>query len=466
MHYCRGCNRYLQPPNSWATAELESSQLLTLCLKKLRGLNKVRLVDAGFVWTEPNSRRLKVKLTIQKEVFTSTILQQVFIVEYYIAYQQCPECARVEAQLTWKASVQVRQKVAHKRTFLWLEQIILKHNAHRDTSNIKEAKDGIDFYYANRSHALKMVEFLQSVVPMRSKVSEQLISTDIHTSTSNYKYSYSVEILPICKDDLVVLTSKMARSLSNINPLCICYKISNAVYFIDPNTLRTAELRPQIYWENSFPSLCEARDLIEFYIIDVQQENVHHGKYGLATVEVARAQDLSKTFIVRTHLGHILRAGDHAMGYQLDNANFNNSNWDALISATGKGNVIPDVVLVKKSYPNRRSKTKSRNWKLKSIAKESEVEENGRRAIDQAKAELDYELFMRDLEEDAELRGMINIYKDSVKDIRKVSNDMDDDEDNDDDDEDEEFPEIGVDELLDDMEGMTLEDEEGDVQME
>jgi nonsense-mediated mRNA decay protein 3 len=27
--------------------------------------------------------------------------------------------------------VQVRQKVTHKRTFLWLEQLILKHNAHK-----------------------------------------------------------------------------------------------------------------------------------------------------------------------------------------------------------------------------------------------------------------------------------------------------------------------------------------------
>jgi len=41
---------------------------LSLCLKKLKGLNKVRLVDAGFVWTEPHSKRIKVKLTIQKEV--------------------------------------------------------------------------------------------------------------------------------------------------------------------------------------------------------------------------------------------------------------------------------------------------------------------------------------------------------------------------------------------------------------
>ena len=40
--------------------------LLTHCRVML--YFKVRLVDAGFVWTEPHSKRIKVKLTIQKEV--------------------------------------------------------------------------------------------------------------------------------------------------------------------------------------------------------------------------------------------------------------------------------------------------------------------------------------------------------------------------------------------------------------
>jgi nonsense-mediated mRNA decay protein 3 len=48
--------------------ELESKELLSFCLRRVRGLNKVRLVDASFVWTEPHSRRLKLKLTVQKEV--------------------------------------------------------------------------------------------------------------------------------------------------------------------------------------------------------------------------------------------------------------------------------------------------------------------------------------------------------------------------------------------------------------
>ena len=75
LHQCRGCLRYLRPP--WVACELESKELLAICLKKVPGLGKVKLVDAGFIWTEPHSRRLKVKLTIQKDVLNGVKLQQV-----------------------------------------------------------------------------------------------------------------------------------------------------------------------------------------------------------------------------------------------------------------------------------------------------------------------------------------------------------------------------------------------------
>ncbi|KAJ1328792.1 hypothetical protein BSLG_010016 [Batrachochytrium salamandrivorans] len=454
VHFCKGCDRYLQPPNIWVTAELESRELLALCLRKLKGLSKVRLVDAGFMWTEPHSRRIKVKLTIQKEVFAATILQQIFVVEYIVAGQYCEECTRVDAQLTWKA-------VAHKRTFLWLEQFILKHNAHKDTSNIKEFRDGLDFYYSQRSHALKMVEFLTSVVPLKSKSSEQLISTDTHTGTSDYKFTYSVEIVPICKDDLVCLTHKMARTLSEISPLALCTRVSNMITFTDPLTGKLrfinrspldAEMRAPQFWEASFPTLCESKDLIEFYVIDVQVES-QIGKYQIATVEVARSNDLSRTYIVRTHLGYILNAGDHAKGYILANANFNNDNFDHLMNSSRRG-LVPDVVLVRKSYPNARRKQRVRGWKLKGMVKEEEQEGGGRTKADKTRAEIDYEMFLRDVEEDPELRDMMNLYKAPVQ--KKHTDDismMDSEEEPE-----EDFPEIDVDGLLDDMENMNIED--------
>lgn len=71
-------------------------------------LQKVKLVDAGFIWTEPHSKRLKVKLTIQAEVFNGTILQQGFVVEFVVENHMCLECNRANANPnTWTACAQV-----------------------------------------------------------------------------------------------------------------------------------------------------------------------------------------------------------------------------------------------------------------------------------------------------------------------------------------------------------------------
>ena len=222
IHFCRDCERWLQPPAHYISAQPESRELLALCLRKLKGLSKVRIIDASFIWTEPHSRRVKVKITIQQEAFVGTILQQTFEVEYVVAYHQCPDCAKSFTANTWRAVVQVRQKVHHKRTFLYLEQLILKHSAHKDTINIKEVKDGLDFYYAQRNHAEKFVDFLTSVAPVRTKKSSELISVDIHTSTKSHKFSFSIELVPLCKDDLIAVPLKLAKQIGNIAPLTLC----------------------------------------------------------------------------------------------------------------------------------------------------------------------------------------------------------------------------------------------------
>ena len=83
IHHCKMCNRFKRPP--WEILELESPALLSHCLKQIKGLTKkFRLVDAGFIWTEPHSRRLKVKLTVQKEVMGNTMLQKEVVIEFVI----------------------------------------------------------------------------------------------------------------------------------------------------------------------------------------------------------------------------------------------------------------------------------------------------------------------------------------------------------------------------------------------
>jgi nonsense-mediated mRNA decay protein 3 len=51
-------------------------------------------------------------------------------------------------------------------------------------------------------------------------------------------------------------------------------------------------------------------------------------------------------FIVRTHLGHLLNAGDLALGYDLYGANLNDEDMDTAMTQHN----LPEVILVKKSY--------------------------------------------------------------------------------------------------------------------
>jgi nonsense-mediated mRNA decay protein 3 len=46
---------------------------------------------------------------------------------------------------------------------------------------------------------------------------------------------------------------------------------------MDPVTGHQSEMRGQQFWENPFPPLLETKDLVEFYVIDIQIES-RHGK--------------------------------------------------------------------------------------------------------------------------------------------------------------------------------------------
>ncbi|KAL8699961.1 MAG: hypothetical protein Q9201_005710 [Fulgogasparrea decipioides] len=410
LHTCRDCERWLQPPNQWVTATPESRELLALCLRKLRGLSKVRIIDASFIWTEPHSRRIKVKISLQQEAFQGTILQQTFEVEYVVANNQCPDCAKSFTANVWRAVVQVRQKVPHKRTFLYLEQLILKHSAHKETINIKETKDGLDFFYSQRNHAEKFVDFLTSVAPVRTKRSQELISMDIHTSSKSYKFTFSVELVPICKDDLVCLPIKLATQVGNIAPLTLCYRVGTSVNLIDPNTLQTTDVSTPIYWRSPFSALADVQELVEFIVMDIEPTGVQKGRFFLAEATVARASDLGSndtTYFTRTHLGGILHPGDSVMGYHLTGTNFNNPQFEALEESNTHSSAIPDVILVKKHYERR--KKKARNWRLKRMNKDEG--EMLPRKQDRDRVDQDYEMFLRDVEEDQELRSTMALYK-------------------------------------------------------
>lgn len=411
LNFCKSCERYLQPPNTWVSCALESRELLSLCLKKLKGLSKVRLIDAGFVWTEPHSKRIKMKLTIQKEVIGTTILQQVFVVEFVVQGQMCGDCHRREAKDFWKAVVQVRQKTTHKKTFFYLEQLIIKHQAHKNTLRIKQQSEGLDFFFSTPQDAKKFVAFLQSVVPCRNKLSQRLISHDIHTSSYNYSNTHSVELIPVCKDDVICLPLKLAHSLGNIGQFVICIRIGTSVRVLDPTTLQTADISCNVYWRSPFNSLLSYKQLTEFMVL--QSEPVESAKdtnastqLCLADVWVTRTSEIGLNdaqYHCRSHLGHLLKAGDLVMGIDFATSNLNDENLDKL-----SADKIPDVILVRKVYGDQNDRKKARKWKLRTLEKDTEGE-------NQEQIDREYDDFLEDLEEDKVYRQNVNIYKDPSK---------------------------------------------------
>jgi nonsense-mediated mRNA decay protein 3 len=188
-------------------------------------------------------------------------------------------------------------------------------------------------------------------------------------------------------------------------------------------------------------------------VLDIEPLGVQKGRYFLAEATVGRASDLGKneqTYYTKTHLGGVLHPGDSVMGYHLSQTNFNNDLFDVL-EQSKHSSTIPDVVLVKKHYA-RKKKNNNRKWRLKRMGKEEG--EMLPRKQDQERMERDFETFLRDVEEDPELRSGLALYKaqqeQKAADAMEVESTIGDDDD--------QGLEIPMDQLLDDMEDLKMHD--------
>mmetsp|Transcript_101332 Transcript_101332/g.291975 ORF Transcript_101332/g.291975 Transcript_101332/m.291975 type:complete len:528 (-) Transcript_101332:163-1746(-) len=452
---CRNCGRYSRPP--WTKAEIESRELLGVCLKRIKGIGKdVRLVDASFIWTEEHSMRIRVKITVQKEVAAQSVLQQTMVVEFQIVNQQCEECQKSFTPHAWNAVVQVRQKVPHRRTLIMLEQLILKHDAHAKVLSLKQTPEGLDFHFAQRSHAQRFADFVGSCVPQQVKNSKALTSHDASSNVYHYKYTILCELCLVCSDDIVYVPKGHSSRLNGAAPLLLCYKVSNAIRLVDPLTLRSWDVPPPDYFKRPFQTVCHRAHLTEFMVLNVevlpdQQAAAafrHHvpgrGKYAVGDVEVVRVQDLGVNddrYIVRSHLAGLLRPGNHVLGYDLRSVNISG------LDSAGIEEQTADFLLVKRQFKSKRSKRRA--WELKRMDKTVDV---GEEAIND---DDDLEAVKKDLEEDPELRKGVNMYRveqqSAARQTDAAAGEGEEDEEEDD------SPEVPLAELL---EGLALRDDD------
>jgi len=176
--------------------------------------------------------------------------------------------------------------------------------------------------------------------------------------------------------------------------------------------------------------------LTEFIVIDIdtpefdpnESRATKRERFRCVQVELKRVSDIGKnetTYLVYSHLGETLNHNDSVLCYDLCNANLSEEVSDGLANMKRDA---PDVVVVKKHYPRMRRKNRKRYWKLERMPLKNEMDIDGeeeekatgkkhkkskskKHAKTDMKNEQEYEEFLRDLEEDPELRANINIYK-------------------------------------------------------
>ncbi|KAG7371142.1 NMD3 family protein [Nitzschia inconspicua] len=392
VYQCRQCRRFARTETHYEYCEPESPQLLSICLKHIQVLNKkghtsnqLQVVDASWIWTEPHSMRLKLRVTVRTEIEHVTIQQRVPVV-FQIHWKMCPNCNREFTNRTWHALVQLRQKRENTRKGLAALEMALGRNkeVRKNVLKIDATRQGLDFYFLTLSDAQQFAQFLQRLAPLKIKTSSKLVSTDVKNNTANMKHTLTCDMVPLCRDDLVLVHKESRSKLGG--RLALVSKVASVIHLVDASPKRNCQLEvmevtAEGYHKigNAYTVLQTSERMIRFVVLDVElcdpsgEQALYEGpssgveKYALADVQLARESDLGSNDEVLscvTHLGNLLQPGDVVWGYDListaDNLNTTVNKASGSTSFMGATSVVgleevvnsnfvlQDVVLVKK----------------------------------------------------------------------------------------------------------------------
>ena len=348
----------------------------------------LKVLDSMFIWTEPNSMRQRVMLTLKADI-NDVSIQQRIKVEFLVKWKQCPDCIKESRQRTWQAIVQLRQKRDDSRKGLLVLELALARNAEirKDILSVQTKKNGFDFYFPSVDKARHFTQYLAKAAPMKTKTTQSLVSEDKTNNTANIKTTIACDMVPLCRDDLVII-QKRAKGVGSLSGrLCLVLKMSSSVHLVDASPARDADistlctdLHGETYWkggeEKMYRLFLSSKRLVRFVVLDVElcgssysngdstnnsKQQLYKGpqsgvtKYALADVEIARESDFGvndETFQVVTHLGHLLNVGDVVLGYDVTTTVLSSEVEWSMENAFNSSFSMPDVVLVRKVKGN------------------------------------------------------------------------------------------------------------------
>ncbi|KAH0574348.1 Nonsense-mediated mRNA decay protein 3 [Spironucleus salmonicida] len=313
IHFCRQCERFCTEQGKYVPAALESTQLLGICLKKIRGLKGLKIKDAAFLWTEPHSKRIKVRLTLQREIY-NILIEQDHVCTFTQHVTMCDECQYTYTDHTWTYQVQLRQKTQHKRTFLYLEHEIVKNKDKLHFTDVIKQPEGIDFCFKQKSSCNKFIDFVHTRAPGIHHQSDKMVSADIKSNTAYIKHSVIFNLAIISKDDLVIVPKKLRPLIGHIGPVCIVYKVNQRIHLVDPLTGSTGSLTAAQYFSAQFSSVQSRKNRIKAYICETEE--------GGMSVQTDIDSELSEVHYCRSHIVNA-KEDTFCWVYQADQIDFN-----------------------------------------------------------------------------------------------------------------------------------------------
>jgi len=297
---------------------------------------------------------------------------------------------------------------------------------------------------------------------------------DDRNNVANYKYTHFVEIVPLCKDDLLFLPTELAKSLGNISRLVLVKNISEVIHVMDPLTCQTAQFSAEVYWRyessgNLRPIITANRSRFTHFIIlgkepiavsttsnpesstksigststttisttkrrrDVLIKRRNNRLSKLAALTVSREEDLGvndNQYETISHVGYLMKSGDTAIGYDLTKIQFVN---DEAEEARSNG-LLPSIVILRKLYSVQPLVVdtngienyqgiinKSKPQRMFSLQKldidrvneEEDTKTTGRKSKGHNKMDVDEdeEEFLRQVEADRDMRANMNLFK-------------------------------------------------------
>lgn len=315
IEFCKSCERYFQPPKRWESFEWNSKELLAMLLSRVKELKEATLLNSKFIFTEENSKKIQIEVQIEQFIENNKIRGTVKI-QFKRHNKQCPDCQNLEANNFWNSVVQLRHKMNSKRTLLFVEQMCKKHRMYDNTIDVKKVKGGYDFYFSEKNNARKFVRFIESIIGCKVTESSQLLSLDTKSNKTKNKNTFSVSVFPFQKDDLILLSDKMAKS-KNISKYLVVHKISTKLQLVDPVSCKVLDIPSYFYFNNmnDFQVVMGSKYLSKMTVISVEK-NKFINSFQSADIEITK--DYNEIIHLRTHIGKNI--GEEILGYDIQHS--------------------------------------------------------------------------------------------------------------------------------------------------